>query len=133
MGKIGQSNRVITTSKQRGIGLLALIFSLSILAAFVSFGLSAMPMYMNNITMMDIAKDVVAAPEMKTKSVRQIRAAINDRFSMNSLWDLDPNEVIKITKNAGQSPTLTIDYEDRRPLFYNIELVTNFNKEFVGP
>ena len=133
MGKTGQSNRVTRASRQRGVGVMGLILGLAILAAFVSFGLSAMPMYMNNMTMMDIAKDIVQAPEMKTKSVRQIRQSLNDRFSMNSLWDLDPNEVIKITKNSGEALTLTIDYEDRRPLFYNIELVTNFNKEFTGP
>lgn len=133
MGTTRQFNRVKATSKQRGVGAMGLIIGLAILAAFVSFGLSAMPMYMNNFTMMDIAKDIVAEPEMKNKSVRQIRESITDRFSMNSLWDLDPNEVIKVTKNSGESPILTIDYEDRRPLFYNIDLVTNFNKEFSGP
>lgn len=133
MGTTGQSNRIKAASKQRGVGALGLIVGLSILAAFVSFGLSALPMYVNNMTMMDIAQDVVAEPEMKKKSVRQIRQSITDRFSMNSLWDLDPNEVIKITKSVGESPVITIDYEDRRPLFYNIELVTNFNKEFSSP
>lgn len=135
MGSSRKRHQLTTRRTQRGIGLLGLISIIGIGAGIVMFGFAAVPMYMNHMTVMSIVDDVSADSELqKSASLKPVRQAISKRFQMNSLWDLNPEEVIKIHRE-GRGNTgfqLEVDYEVRRPLFYNMELVAHFNENKTG-
>ncbi|MDO6461161.1 DUF4845 domain-containing protein [Granulosicoccaceae sp. 1_MG-2023] len=99
------------------------------------FGFAAIPMYMNHMTVMSIAEDVSADPELQnSSSLKQVKKALSQRFQMNNLWDLNPDEVIKIHREGRGSSgfELEVDYEVRRPLFYNMALVAHFSESDIG-
>ena len=96
MGTVGQSNR-IGRHAQRGIGAMGAIVVIAIVAAAAMFGMSAVPMYVNHLTVMDIVKDISSDPELREQTTRKVRTAVSKRFQTNNLWDLDPEEVIKVS------------------------------------
>ncbi len=132
MGKVGQSNRIASQLRQRGIGVIGAMALIAGVSAVAIFAMTAAPMYMNHMTVMQIAKDVVADESMKDKPVRMVKNSIGQRFRTNSLWDLDPEEVIKVRREKGTGLVLQVDYEVRSPLIYNMELVTHFSEENIG-
>ncbi|MCB1757261.1 MAG: DUF4845 domain-containing protein [Gammaproteobacteria bacterium] len=132
MGKIGQSYQLTGKNTQRGIGVIGVLIVVSIIAVTAMFVMAAGPMYFNHMTVMEIAKDVAADQELKDKPIRQVRDSINKRFQTNSLWDLDPEEVIKVHREKNKGLVLEVNYEARRPLFYNMDLVTHFNEQTIG-
>ena len=131
MGTVGQSNR-IGRHAQRGIGAMGAIVVIAIVAAAAMFGMSAVPMYVNHLTVMDIVKDISSDPELREQTTRKVRTAVSKRFQTNNLWDLDPEEVIKVRRDKQLGLVLDVDYEVRRPLFGNMELVARFQEEKVG-
>ncbi len=49
-------------------------------------------------------------------------------FKNNNLWDLEPKDIIKIT-GKGSQRKIVLQYEVRKPLFSNIELLLDFSDE----
>ncbi|HBR96624.1 MAG TPA: hypothetical protein DD979_04510 [Gammaproteobacteria bacterium] len=132
MGTTGKSHSVAQRCRQRGIGLIGAMVVIAIIAAAAIFAMSAAPMYFNHMTVMDIAKDVSQEPGLRDKSVRQIKQSVAQRFQTNSLWDLDPAEVISVRRDRELGLIVDVDYEVRRPLIYNMELVARFHETNIG-
>ncbi len=132
MGKTRNSYQLTTSKKQRGISVMGAVIIIMIIAGIATFGISAAPMYINHLTVMEIARDVAADKDLKNKPSRFIKSSINKRFRTNNLWDLDSSEVIQISREKGKGLLLTVDYEVRRPLIYNMELVAHFSETSIG-
>ncbi len=132
MGKTRQSNRIGIRSAQRGISVIGALVVISVVAMIAMFGMSAVPMYLNHMTVLEIANDVAAEEDLQNKPIRLVKNSISQRFRTNSLWDLDPEEVIKVHREQGRGLVLEVNYEVRRPLFYNMELVARFSEDKIG-
>lgn len=52
----------------------------------------------------------------------------NKAFKQNNLWDLTPKDIIKVTGN-GSKRQIVLQYEVRKPLFSNIELLMDFSDD----
>ncbi len=52
----------------------------------------------------------------------------NRSFKTNNLWDLDPRDIIQVTGN-GSNRQIKLQYEVRKPLFFNIDLLMDFNDQ----
>lgn len=131
MGKVGQSNR-IEKRAQKGVGALGAIVIISIIAVVAMFGMSAAPMYFNHFTVMEIVNGISNDPALRDQTTRQVKSAVTKQFQTNNLWDMDPEEVVKVRRDKTLGLIIDVDYEVRRPLFYNMELIAHFSEEKVG-
>lgn len=49
-------------------------------------------------------------------------------FKNNNLWELEPRDIIQIT-GTGSKRQIVLQYEVRKPLFSNVELLMDFSDE----
>ncbi len=132
MGKNRHTNQVKALKHQTGFGVIGAVIIISIAVSFIIFGLSAVPIYTDHLTVMKIAEDIAASDEIRKKTPRTIKRSISKLFHTNNLRDMVPEEVLQLHKIPGKGLVLEIDYEARRPLVHNMYLVVHFKEESIG-
>ena len=110
----------------RGMGTMGMILMLVLVAMGISFGLKIGPHYMNFRTMQTLLA-ALTEEEVKTASRAQVMALLLKRFKINSLYDEDPEKIIKFTRERG-AVSLAIDYEVREHLFANVYVLLDFDE-----
>jgi len=89
------------------------------------------PLYVDYFTVVSVAKSVIEDDVLLRKGPVAMRQAINQRFRINNLRDVKPNEALLIRmgdKNEGIK--LLLDYEVRTHLLGDLDAVLVFNREF---
>jgi len=129
MGKNRNENRLNRLTQQKGIGLFGAMVVIGIISVFTLLTLAAVPMYSEYLTVKTITENLVATPGLRKKSPRTIKQNIAQEFRQNSLWDLDYEKVLHLKRVSGKGLVLIIDYEARRNLLYNLDLVARFKEE----
>ncbi len=110
----------------RGMGTMGMVLMLVAIAMGISFGLKIGPHYMNFRTMQTLLA-ALTVEEVKTTSRAQVMALLKKRFKINSLYDEEPEKVIKYTRERG-AVSLAIDYEIREHLFGNVYVLLDFDE-----
>lgn len=110
----------------RGMGTMGMILMLVLVAMGISFGLKIGPHYMNFRTMQTLLA-ALTEEEVKTASRAQVMALLQKRFKINSLYDEEPEKIIKFTRERG-AVSLAIDYEVREHLFANVYVLLDFDE-----
>ncbi len=111
--------------RQRGIGMGG-IFLTILLAAFVGTVLVRLgPAYMSFWTLRSVMNGVAASPEPVTGGKRGILDLIGRRLDINDVEGIDP-KAFKIEKTGENSYDVTVAYERREHLFFNIDAVIAF-------
>lgn len=111
--------------RQRGIGMGG-IFLTILLAAFVGTVLVRLgPAYMSFWTLRSVMKGVATSPEPVTGGKRGILDLIGRRLDINDVEGIDP-KAFKIEKTGEDSYEVTVAYERREHLFFNIDAVMAF-------
>lgn len=112
-------------AKQRGITLIGFVFILAIAGFFAFLGMRLFPVYTEYYSVVTDMKGLAAEPGVATMSPERIRDLLDRRFYISYVESVKPQN-IKITRNNGYN--LTIKYEVRRPLLYNLDFVAMFDK-----
>lgn len=105
---------------------MGMVLMLVAIAMGISFGLKIGPHYMNFRTMQTLLA-ALTVEEVKTTSRAQVMALLKKRFKINSLYDEEPEKVIKYTRERG-AVSLAIDYEIREHLFGNVYVLLDFDE-----
>lgn len=116
---------VATASRQTGMTLIGFLFVLAIAGFFAFLAMRLFPVYSEYYSVVSDMKGIAAEPGVANMSPERIRDLLNRRFYISYVESVKP-EHIKITRNNGYN--LTIKYEVRRPLVYNLDFVAMFDK-----
>jgi hypothetical protein len=115
---------------QRGISA----FGLMMLAVLIAFGglvgLKLFPVYMESMKIDNALKGVIEDPDISSQSRKDIRLSISKRLDIDGITRIHYNnfpEYGEITKE-GDNVTINITYRAETPLFGNLALVADFNK-----
>jgi hypothetical protein len=113
-------------SRQRGMGMLGVIFTVSLVAFFMTLLFKLGPLYLNFWTIRSIMTGVVEQSESIQGGARGVIDTINKRMDVNSVKNITAKDfaVQKIEQNTYQ---VTVEYEQRVHLFFNIDAVAMFN------
>ena len=104
-----------------GIGVLMIVF----LICFFSFiTIKIVPVYLDNYSVKSIVKALKEEPNIAKKSTNAVRTMIMKRLRINGILDLK-KENIKVKKFAGKLD-VSIEYQIRRPLFGNLDVLISF-------
>lgn len=110
---------------QKGMTLIGFIFVLAIAGVFAYVGMKLFPVYSEYYGVVSAMKGVQAEPGVATMSPAKIRDLLNRRFYISYVTSVKP-ENIKIDRKDGYN--LTVKYEVREPLIYNLDFVAKFEK-----
>jgi hypothetical protein len=111
-------------ANQRGITLMGFLIVLSVAGFFAYLGMRLFPVYIEYYGVVTAMKSIQNEPGAAQMSPEQIRLLLDRRFDISGVNSVK-REHIKITRERGYN--LTITYEVRRPMIYNIDFVAMFD------
>ncbi len=117
--------------RQRGLGLLGIMFWLGLGALVLTCGVRLGPPYMQFLTVKSAMSAVSEDAELKGKGRAEILSSLNRRLEVNSVSGLPPQTFRVEQKDFGQK--LIADYEVRVHLLLNIDAVLSFQHEVALP
>jgi len=115
---------------QAGLTAIGLFLILIPVGLGVYIILVVAPVYIEALSVGDVVNSLKKELDLREKSPEEIRTMIKKRLDVNNINRVDIKDDVKIQKTVNDV-TVTIDYEARVPLFWNIALAFSFNKRAV--
>ena len=111
--------------QQQGLTLISWVFVLVIVAFCGMFGFAVVPMYAENIYVVNALKSLAEpGSNLGEMSDAEIKKRLQNFYMVNNVRS-DGAQNIVIDRKS-KALLITIDYENRANLFYNIDIVTHF-------
>ncbi len=114
--------------KQRGIGMLNLLYVLVTLAVFGLVGLKLLPLYLEGFKVQKAITTVAAAPGATERTPRELAYSVVKRLDIDGVTRIKERnwkEYLTI-KIRGKAVSIKAEYQAVVPLFMNISLLTQF-------
>jgi len=112
---------------QRGITLIGFVFILAVVGIFAYLGMKVFPIYEQFFSVRSAMKGVASEPGVGEMDPAKIKDLFFRRLYINYADDdLKPENVKVERKDNGY--TMTVDYEVRRSLVADLDVVGKFNK-----
>lgn len=115
--------------RQLGLSAMQVVVLILIIGGVVTAALRTVPHYLDFYTMVSVV-EALPHEQVHVMSKQKIRDALQKRFKINNIRDVDMGKSVAIERKRGET-SLTLAYEIREHLFYNIDLVLTFNRRFA--
>jgi hypothetical protein len=115
-------------SGQRGMGMLGVIVIIGLVAFFATIVLKVGPLYLDFWTVRTIMEEVAASPTQIDGGSRGIVSAIDKRLNINSVYKRKGSDFVVKKTDQGKY-RVTLDYEDRVHLFFNVDAIAAFKHQ----
>ena len=113
--------------KQRGITLTSFLIVLAVVGFFLFIGMKLFPMYQEFWSVKKALKSVAADSSVSNDPI-SIRRSLEKYFDVGYVDSVKPAD-IKVDRAPSGGALITIDYEVRKPLLYNLDIVGKFKAE----
>ena len=112
--------------RQRGMGLLALMFWALISVFVFIVVLKLIPVYKENLAIKTTLSDIASDSVIQNKEKWEIRKFFNERAEIDNISSVNGSD-LEVEKEGGKI-VLGIAYSVKTPLFANISLNISFNE-----
>jgi translation initiation factor RLI1 len=123
-----QRNMMSGPRRQRGMAMIQWMLLVLIVGGTATVAIRTIPHYIDFYTMVSVV-EALPKNQVHVMSKQKIRDSLRKRFKINNIRDVDIAKVVGIERKRGAT-ALTLDYEVREHLFYNIDLIMSFSKRF---
>ena len=113
--------------KQGGMTMLGFLITLAVAMFFVYCGMKIVPMYTEFYSVKKALAGLAAEPGITSKSREQVRDLFFRRLYMSYANNVK-SDALKI-ESTDQGMMLTVDYEQRRELLANLDVVGKFHAQ----
>ncbi len=110
---------------QKGITLASLAFYLGLLAFAVFTGLKLFPVYMEAFAIESSVKSLETDKNQQYSGALSVQGALMKRLSFNNVESVTREDVSVVRKD--NQYLVSVEYENRIPYMFNIDLVLFFN------
>ena len=120
----------VRTDHRRPAGMsgLSLIVVLTLVAGLIVVSLRLGPHYIDWQTLNSIMQDLPST-KIHEMDKREIREMLTKRYKINNIRDLNLREVVSIERKK-DTTNITVNYEVREPMFYNVDAMLTFNETY---
>lgn len=119
-----------TLRRQRGITMMSLVALLVLIGFVTIMGVRLVPIYLEYWRIAKVAESVQQDRQLAEASIREIRQALSSRLTLNNVRDRNVNEIYQIQQRDG-SLAITVSYEERRHLIFNLDVVASFERRYA--
>lgn len=112
---------------QRGMTLIGFILVLAVVGVFVYMGMKLIPMYSEFYSVKQSLRGLAEEPGITKQDPARIKDLFFRRLYINYSENVKSQDVKITRKEAGY--LMTVQYEVRRPLIANIDVVGRFEAE----
>lgn len=117
-----------TRKQQNGASILSILVGLIVAGIFFSVGFKLYTPYVDYKTIDSILTDVIQNQDELSKDLRVLKKDLRKKFTINQVR-LPNKDALKITREKGVI-RFVLDYEARVPMFYNVDALVVFKKEY---
>jgi hypothetical protein len=111
---------------QRGLSMLQWALVIAIAGFFMLFAFKVVPLYAENRYVESALRSLESGGEkLEQMTDAEINKKLGNFYMINNVRSEGPNKNIKVQRES-EKVLVTVDYETRVPLFYNIDLVLSF-------
>lgn len=114
---------------QSGMTLIGFVLVLAVVGVFIYMGMKLVPMYSEFYAVKTALRDVANESDVSQQDPAKIKDLFFKRLYISYAENVKAEDVKIARKDAGY--VMTVDYEVRRPLIANIDVVGHFNAEQV--
>lgn len=119
--------------KQRGLTMISWIFVIGLVGIQAVLAMRIIPVYINFNSVKHMMDGLPGDPEVGSMSKKKLRQYISKRLKIENLYDLSRDkEAFKFVKKK-TGTVLVLHYEERGPIFSNLEFVATFDHEVNLP
>ena len=112
---------------QSGITLVGFIIVLGVAGVFIYMGMKVIPMYTEYYAVKQSLEGIAKEPGVVDETPARIKDMFFRRMNINYSENVKPADIKVVRKDAGY--LITVDYEVRKPLIANLDVVGNFSTE----
>lgn len=121
-----RANHYKTIKSQRGLGMLQWALVIAVAGFFLLFAFKVIPLYAENRYVESALRSLENGGEkVENMTDAEIKKKLGNFYMINNVRSEGPTRNIKIDRRS-EDLLITVDYETRVPLFYNIDLVLSF-------
>lgn len=113
--------------KQSGMTFTSFIVVMSVVGFFLFILMKLFPMYQEFFAVKTALNGLAADPETAVQSPEQIKDKFFKRLYISYSENVKPQNVHFENRSGAQ--VMKVDYEVRKPLIYNLDVVGKFNAE----
>lgn len=114
-----------TLRKQQGLGMLSWLVVLAVAGFFLLCAFRIIPMYAENRYVVSGLKELVEpGTRLEDMTTAEIKKRMNNFYTINNVRSSGPQNIV--VERDAQRVVVKIDYETRANLFYNLDVVANF-------
>ena len=117
---------MVAMHRQRGLTLIGFIIVLAVAGFFGYLIMRVFPVYSEYYSVVSAMKALQAEPGVSNMTPEKIRDLLDRKFYISYVKSPKPNN-IKIRRQGGNY-LLTVNYEVRDKLLYNLDYIATFNK-----
>jgi len=116
------------SNRQRGSSPTLILFNVCVFAFVLLVGAKVIEPYIDYNTIRAVFEDVSRFPDSAEASPDALKSKIESALTLNNVrnWDLKENAYYADAKG---NRVLGFDYEVRKKLFYNVDIVLSFKYE----
>jgi hypothetical protein len=114
---------------QRGVTFIGFIFLLILAGCIAYIAMRLVPMYTEYYSVVTSLKRVANEPGVETMDPERIHNLIGRGFNISYVETIDSRDVKIVKDTTGMK--FIVDYEVRKPVVYNIDLVAHFQNTIV--
>lgn len=119
-------NMGLNMKKQSGIGFVQVIILVALLASNFMIAINVIPAYFEYYKLKTVLNSFSTTPIASTGSRVEIMTALTKRMHIDDIRSIKQKDIeIKLNREAG---SVKVDYEVRKSLFSNIDLVMHFEE-----
>ena len=112
---------------QQGMTLTSFIIVLAVVGVFVYMAMKLIPMYSEFFSVKKALEGMAREPNVASSDPAQIKDLFFRRMEADYVDDIKPDNIKLARKEAGW--VMTVEYEVRKPLIANLDVVGHFNAE----
>ena len=111
---------------QQGVTLIGFLLMLVLAGCIAYLAMRTVPAYTEYFSVVSALKGVAQEPGVETMDPDRIHNLLGRRFNVSYVETIDHKDVKIIRDTNGMR--LSVDYEVRKPVAYNVDLVVHFEK-----
>lgn len=119
---------ITAPSRQRGMSPLAMIIAIIVLVTLGTFGVKTIPAYMEFNTIDTAIGSLLSDAKVGLLSENEVRSGLGKRFTINNVTAIRAEDLD--VKKEGGYLIIALDYEVRKDLFSNIDVVVTFKRDY---
>ena len=123
-----RSNALTAVNRQYGLTMWSLIYVLFTLGLLLLVAIKSVPVYLTAYDIRETIEWAAEQPKLKTAPAAAIQQAIQRRFDAGYVDNLTGRDVA-VSRVAGGGREISVAYEVRRPLLFNVSMVYSFEEK----